>query len=159
MEETSHETIPGYEELIAHVVWAVHILSHLTKKRSHIDLHKSETIEEEEEFECGELDAETERTALLQEPRESIRSKFLDCIAQLLSPCKGWDNVTATALREREDFVEVDVARNDCFGIAGDGRPGQHVYAFGAAEADYCRKLEAYLSTETHQGMIRRRTP
>lgn len=153
MEELSHESTPGPEEYIAHVVWAAHILSYLTKKRSHNELPQPQA-EGDEDLECSESDAETERTVFLQGPRESIRSKFLDCIAQLLSRSKGWENVTATALREREDFVEVDIARNDCFGMARNGRPGQHVYAFGRAEADYCRKLEAYLSTKAQQGMI-----
>ncbi|KAL9099992.1 MAG: hypothetical protein Q9163_004573 [Psora crenata] len=146
--------MPRREERIARVVWAAYILSYLSKQRRHRQLQPPDLAGEEEEeegFEGSELDAVTERTAVLQEPRESIRSKFLDCIAQLLSPSKGWESVTATALREREDFVEVDIARNDCFNISMDGRPDQHAYEFGRAEADYCRKLEHDLSTATHQ--------
>jgi hypothetical protein len=154
MEELPHKSIPVCEGRIARVVWAAHILSYLTKKRSHIELQQPDTAEEEEGLEFGEVDAETERTVVLQGTRESIRSKFLDCVAQLLSPSKGWANVTTIALREQEDFVEIDIARNDCFGIARNGPPGQHVYDFGKAEADYCRKLEYHLSTKTQHGMI-----
>jgi len=150
--ELPHESSPGYEERIARVVWAAHILSYLTKKRSHLELETPNAAEEEEGLECGELDAETERRVVLQGSGSSIRSKFLDCIAQLLSPSKGWEDVTATALREREDFVEVDIARNDCFGVARNGGPAEH--EFGRVETDYCRKLEDYLSAGTQQGKI-----
>lgn len=55
----------------------------------------------------GETDCETEKNAILSGPQDSVRRKFLGCIAQMLSPCKGWDGVTATAMREGEDGVEV----------------------------------------------------
>lgn len=162
MEELLHENVSEYEEHIARAVWAVHILYLLTQKRSNVGLLQPKAAEEEEGeegFECSELDAETERTVVLQGPRESICQKFLDCVAQLLSPTKGWENVTATALRAREDFVEIDIARNDCFGIARNGRPCQHVYDLGRAEAAYCRELEYALSTKTQQGMTFRPIP
>lgn len=124
----------------------------MARKRSHIELPQPGAEEEEEVLECGDLDAETERTVVLQGPRESIRSKFLDCVAQLLSPSKGWESVAATALREQEDFVEIDVARNDCFGVARGSPPGQHVGNLRRGKADYCRKLENYLSTGTQPG-------
>ena len=144
MEELPPGSGPEYEERTARVVWAAHILSYLTKTRSHIELQQPDAVEEEEGLDCGELNADTERAAVLQCPRESIRSKFLDYIAQLLSPYKGWENVTATAFSERGDFVEIDVARNDCFGIARNSGPGEHMYGFGRVEAEYCRKLGDY---------------
>jgi len=146
MDLPHQHTIPGPKEQIARIVWATHILWHLTKSRSHNELLLQPDAGEEEEG--GELDAETERATFIQGSRESIRSKFLDCIAQLLSPSKGWGSVAATALREREDFVEIDVARNDCFDIAGIDVEGP--------EQDYCRALEQFLSAGTQPGMILR---
>ena len=156
MEEPSHESTVVHDERIAHVVWAAHILSYLTNNRSHVELQQPNDAQEDEELDLGDEDAETERMAVLQGPRESIRSKFLDCVAQLLSPSKGWESVTATALREREDSVEVDVARNDCFGLTRKVRPGQHRYEFRNAEADYCEKLKFYMSTKASQGKMHR---
>jgi hypothetical protein len=37
-------------------------------------------------------------------------------MAELLSPAKGWNYVSAAALRESEDLVEVDLVRNGGFG-------------------------------------------
>lgn len=152
--EAQSEVTPSHEECIARVFWAAHILFYLTKKRSHTELlqpgdHEEEEEEEEDDFDCGTSDAETTRTLLLQEPRESIRSKFLDCIAQLLSSSKGWNYVTATALRERDNCVEVDVARNDYFGVTKFNRStsGKKECGLARAEIDYCRQLENYLST------------
>ncbi|KAF5016721.1 hypothetical protein F66182_11505, partial [Fusarium sp. NRRL 66182] len=87
------------EECIARVVWAAHILSYLTNDRKHeelldVNIHVKHDVNTDESDEC-EMDYESDKT--------------------LLSPCKGWDGVTATALREEEDKVEVDVARNDGF--------------------------------------------
>lgn len=154
MVESHRENSPGHEERIARVVWATHILYYLTENRSHNELQQTDAADEEESLEYKELDVETETAVVLQSSKESIRSKFLDCIAQLLSPSKGWKSVTATALREWEDFVEIDVARNDCFGIAQDIGPGKHVYEFGGNETDYCRKLQDHLSTTTQQGTM-----
>ncbi|KAF4188964.1 hypothetical protein CNMCM7927_009634 [Aspergillus lentulus] len=42
-----------------------------------------------------------------------LRQKFLDCICELLSHTKGGKFVTAAALREKENGVEVDIARNN----------------------------------------------
>lgn len=75
---------------------------------------------------------------IVSNPRASVYEKFLDCIAQLLSPCKGWNGVTATAIREREDGVEVDVARNDGFISHGD--------RVDSAIISYCTRLEGYIA-------------
>lgn len=125
------------EECIARVVWAAHILSYLTNDRKHeelldVNIHVKHDVNTDESDEC-EMDYESDKTVILSGPRESVRQKFLDCIAQLLSPCKGWDGVTATALREEEDKVEVDVARND--GFLSDNQA-----------AVCCRILEEYLA-------------
>lgn len=135
MEKLPKEVVITYEERVACVVWAAHILSYLTSKRSHAEPHQHDV--DTEEFEnCG-TDYGTDETVVLTNPNESVRQKFLDGIAQLLSSSKGWDGVTAAALREREDFVELDVARNDCF-ISNKNGLGDEV-------TDYCKKLEQYL--------------
>jgi hypothetical protein len=153
MEFTKQSTLE-HEQRTARVAWAVCILYCLTQKRSHTELPLPDATEEEEEgYGQSDLDAETEKMVVLQGSRASIRSKFLDCIAQLLSPSKGWDNVTATALREHEDFVPIDVARNDCFGTVSNSWPSQPVCAFGRPETEYCRELKNYLST-TQQGRL-----
>ena len=143
----------SHEERTARVLWAAQILYYLTNHRSHMELSQPDNADEEEGLEYGSLDAETERTEVLQGQRESIRSKFLDTIAQLLSPNRGWESVTATALREREDFVEVDVARNDCFEITR-SRSGQYACSFGEVEAEYCRALMDYLFTANLSGKV-----
>lgn len=138
-----HRTLAyPHEESIARVVWAAHILSYLTNNRSHEELHDAENNAEhdsgtDEPSDC-EGDYETEKTVILSGPRNSVRQKFLDCIAQVLSPCKGWDGVTATAIREGEDGVEVDIARNDGFHADDDG--------FDCQIVGYCKMLEAYLA-------------
>lgn len=128
------------EDCIARVVWAAHILSYLTNDRKHeelLDVNKNvkHDVNTDESDEC-EMDYESDKTVILSDPRESVRQKFLDCIAQLLSPYKGWDGVTATALREGEDRVEVDVARND--GFLSDSQA-----------AVCCRMLEEHLASNS----------
>ncbi|KAJ5654960.1 hypothetical protein N7490_001963 [Penicillium lividum] len=129
------------EECLARVVWAAHILYYLTKNRNHEELHETDG-----NVECGsstddssdnETVYETEKNMILSAPRDSVRQKFLDCIAQLLSPCKGWDGVTATAIREGEDGVCVDIARNDGF-HSDEG-------CFNNEVMGYCKILEEYL--------------
>ncbi|KAK0726806.1 hypothetical protein B0T26DRAFT_639839, partial [Lasiosphaeria miniovina] len=55
---------------------------------------------------------------------ESIRRKFLNCIAELLDHTKGGRYVAAPALREKESSVEIDVTSNSPFqpSDAGSGR-------------------------------------
>ncbi|KAI9375261.1 hypothetical protein BJX61DRAFT_182665 [Aspergillus egyptiacus] len=138
-----HKTpIYPHEESIARVVWAAHILSYLTNTRNHEKLHKAENNAEREsdtdELSGCETDDETEKTVILSGPRSSVRRKFLDCIAQVLSPCKGWNGVTAAAIREAEDGVEVDIARNDGF-LSDDG-------CFDSQIVGYCKMLEEFLA-------------
>ncbi|KAL4876938.1 hypothetical protein BJY04DRAFT_210300 [Aspergillus karnatakaensis] len=131
-----------HEESIARVVWAAHILSYLTNKRNHEELYdvgnNAQRDSDTDELSDCDTDYETEKTVVLSGPRDSVRRKFLDCTAQLLSPCKGWDGVTATAIREAEDGVEVDIAGNDGFHSGADGMDCQLV--------GYCKMLEDYLA-------------
>lgn len=135
--ETRPELV--HKERVARIVWAAHILHYLTNKRSLAELHPTDANVEEDE-DCAS-DYQTERTAILTGPKTSVRQKFLDCISQLLSPSKGWDAVTAAAIRESEDNVEVDVARNDCFLSDNDGLDSKTI--------DFCRELERHLRATT----------
>ncbi|KAJ5812387.1 hypothetical protein N7474_008688 [Penicillium riverlandense] len=130
----------AHKERVAHIIWAAHILFYITSSRSHakISQHSADT----EEFEDCETDYETEKAVVMAGPRESVCRKFLDSIAQLLSPSKGWAGVTATALREWESYIEVDIARNDCF-LINMNVPDYEV-------TRYCRSLEQYLFTSAH---------
>ena len=144
MTELHRTPTSSHEEYIARVIWAAHIISYLSKSRSHSELHEAESKTEEydsdtDEPSDDETDYETEKTVVLSGSRNSVRRKFLDCIAQLLSPCKGWDGVTATAIREGEDGVEVGVSRNDGFLSDGD-------CCFDGEIVGYCRMLEEYLA-------------
>ena len=126
----------------ARVVWAAHILSYLKDNQNHEELHEAENNLEcvsntDDSSDC-ETDYETEKNVILSGPRTSVRQKFLDCIAQLLSPCKGWDGVTAAAIREGEDGVEVDIARNDGFLSEED--------CLDSEIMGYCKMLEVYLA-------------
>lgn len=133
-------TLPR-EDRIARIVWAAHILSYLTKGRSHEQLHGTddnvEYTDNEDESSDDDQVCETEKNMILTGPRDSVRRKFLDCIAQLMSPCKGWDGVTATAMQEGEDRLRVDIARNDGFG-SDEG-------CFDDDTMEYCKMLEEYL--------------
>lgn len=134
-----HRT-PNYphEESTARVVWAAHILSYLKDKQNHEELREVEKNGECDSNTDESSDCETDKNFILSGPRNSVRQKFLDCIAQLLSPCKGWDGVTATAIREGEDGVEVDIARNDGFLSDEDSFDGEIM--------GYCEMLEGYLA-------------
>ncbi|KAL2845541.1 hypothetical protein BJX68DRAFT_256734 [Aspergillus pseudodeflectus] len=130
---SEHQDIPltnRYKDRIAHIVWAAQILSYLTKKESQPPLHDTnnepdyDSNSDTDESIDSESDCHTERAEVLSGPRDSVGRKFLDCIAQLLSPCKGWDGVTAAGMRGGEHGVVVHVASNDGFrphlaGISG----------------------------------------
>lgn len=113
------ESTEELEERQARIVWAAHILSYLTKQKPHVSLSHppitDEEGDEDEEIDPNDLDTATEANAILTDSLSSIQSKFLDCIAQLLSPSKGWKYVTATAMRNDQEYTDIIVARNDCF--------------------------------------------
>jgi hypothetical protein len=139
------ESLYPQQECLARVVWAAHILYCLTKTRSHEEvLEAASNVESDSDTDDSsddDTDYETEKNAILSGPQDSIRRKFLDCIAQLLSPCKGWDWVTATAMREGEDGVKVDIARNDGF--------RSNKGCFNSEIVGYCKMLEEYLASST----------
>lgn len=111
--ETAHH-VHG-EECFPRVLWANCILWYLYKLRSQTGIVSSNSDEAQLSFyDDGDEDLEIQSTAatVLADSDEEVRMKFLDCLAELLSPVEGGDSVTATALRENEDYVEVHVARN-----------------------------------------------
>ncbi|KAJ5740628.1 hypothetical protein N7493_000500 [Penicillium malachiteum] len=124
---------------VARIIWAVHILSFLTtgNKGHESDTELQHANTTEEEFEDLEVDTSTEHATLLTTSNESVRKKFLDCVAQLFSSRKGWYGVTAAALREREDFVEIDIARNDRW---------EKKTRWDQEALSLCKHLEEYLS-------------
>jgi hypothetical protein len=106
------------EVVFAHVIWATHILWFLSADRSQPDL----ILEDPDDFfeECddnfGGDATDAGNLGLLTSSGEGMRIKFLNGLAELLSPAKGWNYVSATAIRESEDEVEVDLVRNGGFG-------------------------------------------
>lgn len=116
----------------AHVVWGSHILSYLnphteTLSGKHLQATTSasghrEVDSDEDDDLVGDTEVEraTQNTDLLTPYDTNIREKFLNCVTELLSHSKGGATVTAAALREKEDSVEVDLSRNDGFGTHDD---------------------------------------
>lgn len=115
----------------ARVVWASHILSYLnpntiTTLDETISSNQQSTDdsanddEEEEPSDDSDLEETSVNNQLLTTGSETIREKFLNCICDILSHTKGSKFVTAAALREKEDSVEIDLARNDGFDAKDD---------------------------------------
>lgn len=106
------------DKAFAHVIWAAHILADLSGKNQSLgsisgsDLDDNEDEDKDQDQSNAGADIKSDVNDELVPYAVPLREKFLDCIAELLSRKKGWHHVTATAIREHEDFVEVDVARN-----------------------------------------------
>lgn len=106
---------------LVHVVWASTILSLLnpsTITASDELLQPNQAVNDDDgaDSESGD-DLDQDFTSIDAEPltanSEELHRKFLDCICELLANAKGGKSVTATALREKENEVEVDIARNN----------------------------------------------
>ncbi|KAM0425349.1 hypothetical protein ACHAPT_009405 [Fusarium lateritium] len=69
---------------------------------------QDEDDEDMADADIASLDAE-----ILTPQDDKVREKFLDCVSELLSHTKGGKFVTAAALREKEDSIEIDLVRND----------------------------------------------
>jgi hypothetical protein len=115
---------------LAHVVWASVILSlqnphTITTSGNDDPSHRNqESLDEDREYEgdsdTDSVDDSAEDLASMEAGQlagtgDRLRQKFLDCISELLAHTKGGKYVTATALREKEDQVEVDISRNSDF--------------------------------------------
>ncbi|KID94862.1 hypothetical protein MAJ_09161, partial [Metarhizium majus ARSEF 297] len=112
---------------LARVVLASHILSYRNPHTGTLSYKDKPTASatgyqdldsDEDEGLDEDIDVETAtQIADLLTPCDiDVREKFLSCVAELLSHSKGGATVTAAALREKEDSVEVDLSRNGGFG-------------------------------------------
>lgn len=62
------------EEVIAHVVWAAHILSYLTKNGNNVELaDEADDGSDNDEINDQETDCETEKAVILSGSRVSVR--------------------------------------------------------------------------------------
>ncbi|KAK3358216.1 hypothetical protein B0T25DRAFT_178203 [Lasiosphaeria hispida] len=118
----------------AQVVWASHILSYLhpytcsttdgPSKPSPVPDVLPEDDGDSEDDLVDDLDTDSiiagEAPDYLAAHGEPIRQKFLNCVAELLAHKRGGKHVAATALREKTNSVEVDVARNNRFSVEDD---------------------------------------
>ncbi|KFY19104.1 hypothetical protein V493_08143 [Pseudogymnoascus sp. VKM F-4281 (FW-2241)] len=138
----------GYEESMARVVWAANILYYLVGERNQSQLFPEL---DEEDFDGDDFDAETENEVVLTGSGDSVRSKFLDCVAELASPSKGWDYVVATGLKESVDSIEIGIARNDGFHIAG-GLQSTTSHA-KKSNMQYLDHLQKYLASATEESI------
>lgn len=104
---------------LARVVWASRILLLLNSNTitapegpslSKQDVNDDSAVDSDDDLDqdFDSMDAE-----LLTANSEALRRKFLDCVCELLAHTKGGKFVTAAALREKEDEVEVDIAQNN----------------------------------------------
>lgn len=110
---------------VAKVVWASHILSYwnpYTTPMSDKPLQPKhtpsdhDTTDDEDYLDSLDIDNASTDTALLAVGDKALREKFLNSISELLAHTKGGEHVTAAALREKEDAIEIDIARNTGFG-------------------------------------------
>jgi len=120
------------EEGFARLVWSSHILSFLSRQRSQPALLSSNPLGQHDEEEDDD-DLDSNMGMQCAPVDEHIRIKFLNSVAETLSHRRGWHHVTVTALREYEDRVELDVARNAGF----DAHDKDRLY-FASFEAFMC---------------------
>ena len=93
----------------------------------------------------GDDATDTGNLGLLTLSDEGMRIKFLNGLAELLSPAKGWNYVSATALRESEDEVEVDLVRNGGF-----SNKESHE---SQADAGYIAALRHFIGIHDNEGI------
>lgn len=108
----------------AQVVWASHILSYLNPYTSYqadrqLDRVRDVVVDDHDDGE-DDLNDETSNLLVFGVGDESVREKFLNCVAELLAYKKGGRYVAATALREGKNSVEIDIASNSPFSIKDD---------------------------------------
>ena len=133
------------EETFARIVWGAHILNYLSRNRGQSALVSSVDLDEDDGEDEEDIDS-TFGTPLTSSD-ESMRTKFLDCLAGLLSHTKGWHQVTVTAFREYEDAVNVDVSRNAGFDIQGiDGSSG--------TDGAYFASFQKFMASQNDSGRL-----
>ncbi|KAJ5998540.1 hypothetical protein N7451_006350 [Penicillium sp. IBT 35674x] len=109
---------------VAELIWASHILSYwnpYTTPMSDNPLRFKHTpsvngeTDDEEYDDSPSIDKTSTDAATLTLGHEVLWEKFLNSISELLAHTKGGKHVTAAALREKEDSIEIDLARNTGF--------------------------------------------
>jgi hypothetical protein len=104
---------------LAHIVWASRILSLLNSNTITAPEEPLQPDQEVNDDDAADYDDDLDQDfkSIDAEPltanNEALRRKFLDCVCELLAHTKGGSFVTAAALREKEDEVEVDIAQNN----------------------------------------------
>ncbi|KAJ6108542.1 hypothetical protein N7523_009865 [Penicillium sp. IBT 18751x] len=121
MEISSSEAL----DEVAEVVWASYILSYWNPYTTPMSdnplqpkhtLPIDETTNDDEEYDDSpDIEETSINAAFLAVGDKVLREKFLNSISELLAHTKGGGHVTAAALREKEDSVEIDIARNTEF--------------------------------------------
>ena len=133
------------EVVFAHTIWMTHILWFLSANRGQQALAPEDL---DDCFECcddfGDDSTDTGNLDLRTSYNEVIRIKFLNGLAELLSPAKGWNYVSATALRESEDSIEIDLVRNGGFSNKEDHE--------SQADAEYTASLRNFISIHDNEG-------
>lgn len=127
----SPPTCPAAERA-ARIVWGAHILRYLSgdhcshPKSGALNLdapvsaitrrgYHDEEGSDLEDDDYTDVDVETEKATIISGTETNMLQKFLDASAELLSPKKGWDYVTATSLKELPGSITMTIARNDAF--------------------------------------------
>ncbi|KAH8589504.1 hypothetical protein B0O99DRAFT_599796 [Bisporella sp. PMI_857] len=100
----------------------------------------------DKDFNADEPDVETQNNIILTASVDSVRSKFLDCVAELLSLSKGLDFVVSAGLREPVEYTELDVARNGGFTQTVESKTGELLVQEG--NVWYISQLQKYLTTD-----------
>lgn len=110
------------EYQVARTIWASRILGYVCQKipqdrLSHVD-DESESEEDElldnDDLEVGSDTNQTLNATPWGEPQR-FKEKFLDCLAEMMSPKHQWDGVITTSLMAVEEGVHVIVAANSGF--------------------------------------------
>lgn len=124
----------------AHLIWSAHLLCYLSCQQSQSPLSpttvNSSDADSDEEF-------ESDVNTVLNPPDTSIKEKFLDCLAEILSHTRGWHHVTATGLREGFNDMVVDVVRNAGFDT-------NEADPHSAKDSAYFIKIENFMRTQCH---------
>lgn len=88
------------EYQLARTTWASHILGNVLRQVSQSSLAPpdDDLLESEDDIPVDDLDARSTKIAILTNSPQKAGEKFLDCLAELMSPEHGWGAVVATSL-------------------------------------------------------------
>lgn len=140
-----------HEVAFARLVWSAHILFYLSRSQSQPPLVVSDGLRRDdvsnvdrtdvnEDWDEEHEDFRSDIVDNLTNSGEAVQKKFLDALAEVLSPSKGWHAVTVTMLQQHEEHVDVFIARNGGLDVglknSEDGPYLDHVKRFMAGEID-----------------------